>query len=117
MDTRTGLMWAQNDNGQNITWGDAKSYCDNYRVGDYTDWRMPTRSELAGLYDESKRKLSDCGWIVHITELIHLSCSWLWSSDTSGYAAYYIYFDNGSQFTLPQSLDNNFRVIPVRNSK
>jgi hypothetical protein len=50
-DTRTGLMWAAKDNGSKINWANAKSYCENYRGGGYTDWRMPTQDELAELYD------------------------------------------------------------------
>jgi len=32
-DTRTGLMWAAKDNGADINWQHAKSYCENYRGG------------------------------------------------------------------------------------
>jgi hypothetical protein len=46
-------MWAERDNGSDIHWAKAKSYCENYREGGYTDWRMPTQDELAGLYDSS----------------------------------------------------------------
>ena len=52
MDTRSGLMWAAKDNGVNIRQQGGKSYCENYRAGGYTDWRMPTQDELAGLYDK-----------------------------------------------------------------
>ena len=65
MDTRTGLMWASRDNGKDISWQEAKSYCENYRGGGYTDWRMPTMNELAGLYDENTKYPTDCGWPVH----------------------------------------------------
>ena len=34
------------------------------------DWRMPTQNELAGLYDAAKTYKSDCGYDVHLTELI-----------------------------------------------
>lgn len=53
LDTRTNLMWAAKDNGSNINWQNAKEYCENYRGGGYTDWRVPTQDELAGLYDRS----------------------------------------------------------------
>ena len=60
LDTKTNLMWAVRDNGRMINWADAKYYCENYRGGDYKDWRMPTQYELAGLYDENKTYKSDC---------------------------------------------------------
>ncbi|MEI7638915.1 MAG: DUF1566 domain-containing protein, partial [Syntrophus sp. (in: bacteria)] len=68
LDTNTNLMWAAKDNGQNVNWANAKSYCENYRGGGYTDWRLPTQDELAGLYDKSETYKSDCGGNVHLTE-------------------------------------------------
>ena len=79
LDTRTNLMWAAKDNGSDINWANAKSYCENYRGGGYTDWRMPTQDELAGLYDKAKTYKSDCGYDVHLTELFHLTCTWAWA--------------------------------------
>jgi hypothetical protein len=35
LDTKTKLMWAARDNGSNINWANAKSYCENYRGGGY----------------------------------------------------------------------------------
>ncbi len=54
LDTRTNLMWAAKDNGSDISWQGAKSYCENYRGGGYSDWRMPMQNGLAGLYDTTK---------------------------------------------------------------
>ena len=66
-------MWAAHDNASNINQYNAKSYCENYRGGGYTDWRMPTQNELAGLYDAGKTYTSNGGDLVHLTELIHLT--------------------------------------------
>ncbi len=41
IDTRTNLMWAAKDNGENVNWNVARVYCENYRGGGYSDWRMP----------------------------------------------------------------------------
>ena len=81
LDTKTGLMWAAKDNGSNIDWADAKSYCENYRGGGYTDWRMPTQDELAGLYDPNKT--NRYGYHV-ITDLIEITNYWAWSSEIRG---------------------------------
>ena len=83
LDTKTGLMWAAKDNGFDIEWQDAKSYCENYRGGGYTDWRMPTQDELGELYDAGITYQATCGDVFHITKLIHLSCNWVWASTTS----------------------------------
>jgi len=53
IDKLTGLMWAENDNGDNIDWQDAMSYCNNYHGGGYKDWRMPKLNELKVLYKKT----------------------------------------------------------------
>ena len=117
LDTWTNLMWAAHDNGSNINWAVAKSYCENYRGGGYTDWRMPTQDELAGLYDAGKTYTSNCGDGVHLTELIHLTCCWPWASETRGSEAAYFDFYNGIRYWGPQSHGSNSRALPVRSGK
>jgi hypothetical protein len=116
LDTKTNLMWAAKDNGSDINWANAKSYCRNYRGGGYTDWRMPTQDELAGLYDSAKIYRSPCGFDVHLTELIRLSCTWAWASETRGSGAAGFIFNNGARSWDPQSSKAN-RVLPVRSAK
>jgi tetratricopeptide (TPR) repeat protein len=119
LDTKTNLMWAARDNGSDIDWADAKSYCENYRGGGYTDWRMPTLDEMAGLYDVSKSYKSDCSrFDVHLTELIRLSCGVPWSSETRGSDAARFYFGDGIRGWLPQSYGGgSLRALPVRSDK
>jgi hypothetical protein len=121
LDTKTNLMWAVRDNGKIINWAEAKYYCENYRGGGYTDWRMPTLDELAGLYDESKAYKSDCGdgKDVHLaTDLIRVRCGWVWASETRGSTAAYFLFYDGTQKWSPQSdITYNFRALPVRSGK
>lgn len=83
LDTKTKLMWAARDNGGDIDWPQARSYCENYRGGGYMDWRLPGYAELATLYDTGKTYKSDCGSEVHLTDFIHLSCRMFWTSNTS----------------------------------
>jgi len=52
-DSSTGLMWASNDNGKDITWGNALKYCRSLSVAGYSDWRLPSIDELQGIYDDS----------------------------------------------------------------
>jgi len=86
-DKKTGLMWATEDSGdtkgirgyyrENFSWFDAKSYCENYDVGGYTDWRMPTLKELAELSLPTSNREG-----FKITDLIHLSKKGdVWASD------------------------------------
>lgn len=115
IDTQTNLMWADEDNGSNINWDNANKYCKNYTVGGYTDWRLPTKNELKGLFDKDKSKAAMCDEkiMVHFaTELIDLTCCALWAFDTS------VYFDIGRPHgRLPKGGGFNHRVVPVRTIK
>lgn len=121
LDTRTNLMWAARDNGEDINWWNAKSYCENYRGGGYTDWRMPTQRELAGLYDRSKSykpitRLDD----VHLTDLIQLTGCRPWASDVRDSKAAYFDFRARIPYWLPPSYDKGYdglRALPVRSGK
>ena len=113
LDTRTNLMWAADDNGSNIDWYNAKSYCENYRGGGHTDWRMPTQDELVELYDAAKTYKSDCGDDIHLTELIRLTCGALWASETRGSAASAFRFRDGERGWAPQSGGRGLRALPV----
>jgi hypothetical protein len=124
LDTRTNLMWAAKDNGGNINWQDAKSYCENYRGGGYTDWRMPTQGELEGLHDVGKSKPNEAALFpllrpLHLTELIDLTSCCPWASETRGSGAASVDFGGGGRLQLlgPQSDAFNYRALPVRSGK
>jgi len=117
-DTKTNLMWAAKDNGSNINWENAKSYCENYRGGGYTDWRMPTLDELAGLYDSNKSyKATQSNYNVHLTEFIQLSACCPWASETRGSGAAFFGFDGNGRHWFPQSYSLHDRALPVRSGK
>ncbi len=120
-DTSTGLMWAAKDNGRDINWSNAKSYCENYEGGGYTDWRMPTQDELAGLYDKSITNTTSstggCNGGYHLTNLINLTCCCPWASEMRGSAAVYFDFNLGNRYGLFQSNSNYYRALPVRSGK
>ena len=119
-DTKTGLMWARRDNGENINWAEAKAYCENYRGGGYTNWRMPTENELAGLYDKSKSRPVACTsyYNIHVTtELIDMNCYWYWASEENSPNAAGFNFDNGVRTWQHQAIYSNFRALPVRSAK
>jgi hypothetical protein len=110
LETRTNLFWAAKDSGKLImTWQGAKSYCENYRGGGYTNWRMPTSDELAGLYDKNKHNRYDA----RVTDLIGITYMWVWASETRGSNAAVFGFRYGTQFWYPQS-NNASHALPVR---
>jgi len=117
LDTRTNLMWAAKDSREGVNWKGAKSYCANYHVGGYSDWRLPTQHELAGLYDKSETYKSDCGHEVHLTEFIRLSCNVLWASDTDGSVAGGFRFGGGIVGGDRLSFNFSAYALPVRSTK
>jgi len=119
LDTQTNLMWAAKDNGRDISWANAKSYCENYRGGGYTDWRLSTQHELMGLFDANKSQKAECGIpaIYIATDLIHLTCWWVWGSETRGSDAAGFHFGKGPRALMPQSRASDSRALPVRSGK
>jgi len=117
LDTSTKLMWAARDNGANVNWQNAKNHCENYHGGGYTDWRMPTQDELAKLFNGAKNYKSDCGYSVGLTELIHLTCAWVWASEKRGTDATNFDFYAGKQNWSHQAIEYDSRALPVRSSK
>ena len=53
-DPATGLMWARQDNGDDVNWSQASNYCRNLNLGSHSDWRLPAYDELAAIYDQTK---------------------------------------------------------------
>lgn len=56
VDSKSGLMWTLLDSKQDTTqclnYADAKKYLEKMKVGQYSDWRMPTIEELTTLFAE-----------------------------------------------------------------
>jgi hypothetical protein len=133
LDTKTNLMWTARDNGAVLSWPDAKSYAGNYRGGGYTDWRLPTPAELAGLFDKAKTRKTFCPAAVdelgqsvdevHVTDLIHLSCVREWTSqersDKPGFVTVFdFHFGNeASRPSVKEFIDTASRVLLVRAGK
>ena len=111
IDTQTGLMWTQNDNGKDINWYEAEEYSRKLSLGGYRDWRLPTIEELEVLYDtESQEKIK-------IQKPFRLTERWAWSSTKEGSArAWYFYFGDGYRGRLPLDDSGAGRALCVRRS-
>jgi len=105
-DTQTNLMWADKDNGGDINWVNAKSYCEGYNGSGKSGWRMPTMEELLQLYNSSA-----------YGSLIKRTGSYVWSSETSGSDAASVFFYSGNRSWARQSSGSNNRALPVRSVK
>ena len=116
-DIKTGLMWAEKDNGGNIYWEKAGAYCRNYSGGGHTDWRLPTREELASLYAPEKRKRHGYN---NINEFINISSCCLWASEFRGSSegdGAYFDFVRGYWDWKSWIYFYDFRALPVRGAK
>ena len=76
VDTKTGLMWGILDSRMTelytcLTYEQGKLYAENLDIGGYTDWRLPTPDELAGIYNTSPAfpAMEDAG-------------TWYWTSES-----------------------------------
>lgn len=108
-DTLSGLMWADRDNGANCDFSGAKSYCESYKGGGKTGWRMPTVADLAGLY-QSKAYGST----------IKQTAYFIWSSETRDSTARVVRFGGlggGGLEWKKQSIVYDNRALPVRSAK
>ncbi len=52
-DTKTGLMWRQQEETQKFTWDYAMQYAKTSKFAGYSDWRLPTTDELKSLIDKN----------------------------------------------------------------
>ncbi|OQB53813.1 MAG: hypothetical protein BWX99_02304 [Deltaproteobacteria bacterium ADurb.Bin151] len=121
LDTQTNLMWAAKDNGRDIDWYSAQKYCENFRGGGYTDWRLPKKDELAELFDKSNPKHQACfpKYEIYLTNLIDLSCCCPWAAEREDSDAAYFNFDHGRTHWDERSeeVKKMYRVLPVRVAK
>ncbi|MEA3548126.1 MAG: DUF1566 domain-containing protein [Thermodesulfobacteriota bacterium] len=118
-DQKTGLIWAAQDNGANLTWGEALAYCKNYSAGGHKDWRMPTPEELATLYGASKEIKSeeDKFSVDLVTKSIQVTAPWVWTSRRSPNNKAVIYgFNFGTTRKFYRGRGMNRRALPVRSA-
>lgn len=54
VDTRTGLVWQQIDDGTSRTWKNALAYCEDLSLAGKSDWRLPNVRELRSIVDYGK---------------------------------------------------------------
>ena len=120
-DRKLGLMWAKNDNQRDIFWNQIQGWlADDFPDTIpqlYSNWRLPTVSELKSLFVEDAKYegyITDCGHPVKIVPQIRLSCILIWTSDSALGLPLAFDFNIGTAFTIDLNDNKGCRVLPVR---
>jgi hypothetical protein len=118
-DPETRLMWTKKDNGSDVNWQKARSYCQNLRLGGYSNWRLPAIDELSEIYDAKVNIAGQMGsgspatW--HVKGNLQLS-GWQWSNTqgNASWQAWLFLFANGARYSSPLTGSGLDRVLCVR---
>ncbi|HHD63064.1 MAG TPA: DUF1566 domain-containing protein [Desulfobulbaceae bacterium] len=122
-DQQQELMWGTFDNQGDISWQEAKrwvTFTFPYTIEkNYDNWRLPTTKELQNLFtsENAHDYKADCGKPVHIIPEIHLSCSWVWSSENKSITAKVFNFSRGYSYMDRMATKRGFRALAVRDIK
>lgn len=85
VDPTSGLQWTRSDNGHDINYPSAQAYCTHLALeGEHhgEHWRLPTREELASLFDREGSPARPCGdYRCPVRLSLELSAPWFWTSE------------------------------------
>ncbi len=114
-DSQTGLLWAQRDNGNDINWNNARSYCSNLSTAGGS-WQLPSMDELQGIYDGSATLQTQCGGSsCQVSPLFGLSSNWFLSNQLNGSAeAWGFFLSHGVRYSYDVWLGGGRRALCVR---
>jgi Protein of unknown function (DUF1566) len=106
------LEWRAADNGQDISWVNAKEYCGAQ------GWELPTQKQLLSLFDVSGTLATPCGSTrCKISPVFTLTSRYgfVWSSERAGSAeAWYLAMDFGTRSATPVESAMATRALCVR---
>lgn len=105
IDVASELMWCRRDNGHKANWQAASRYARSCRVGGYSDWRLPTITELTGLA-ETRAVGTDRSSAILVTG------TRAWAAETERSLAASVGVISGN-FGVRWEKDDDF-VLPVR---
>jgi len=109
VDTSNNLMWATYDNGFDIDWYTANKYCENYKLGGFNDWRMPSDKELSSLFARGIKYEGDHYDFIKITD------RFTWTSKRLGDVGAQLFNqETGKTIIFHPGNRKRNRVLPVR---
>jgi len=105
-DIATGLMWSQDDNGEQIYWKEALAYAESATLAGFNDWRLPNIKELQSIADYSATEIPvlDAS-VFNLTEVTNivdgtieqLNYPFYWSSTSNPIEENTVVVDNNSE--------------------
>lgn len=113
LDHQTGLTWASKDNGGDVDWAGAKSYCQLLGTG----WELPRIDELHAIHLPEGETGQDCiGRLTcKLTPLINMTGLTPWSQDANGPTeAWYLYLADGEKYAYDMTDTHGRRALCVR---
>lgn len=73
-DAMTGLEWSQEDvTSEPVHWEKADAACRDLRLGGHSDWRLPTRTELLTLVDDTRHSPA-----INVDAFPSCKSAWYW---------------------------------------
>lgn len=106
---RGGLTWTPRDNGSDVNWLQAGTYCADLRLGGHSDWRLPTVDELETLYDDDRPSK------YLVVDTIQLLDCCPWSGTKRDDASAWVFnFMTGSRNFIDLDVAEGMRVFCVR---
>jgi hypothetical protein len=122
-DSATGLEWTQSDNGEDIDWKAAQSFCAGKQAG----WRLPAVEELENVYRIAASRSESASCRHHacsVPGLFKLSGAWFWSATRAGREKddgrqlfWGVLMVNGARTPNLADFDYGSRALCVRTSK
>lgn len=114
-DQETGLIWAGKDNGGDVDWNGAQSYCQSLGAG----WVLPTVDELLKIYMADAQEGQQCIGLLtcKVSPLIQVSGLTPWSAQPDGPTdAWYVYLQDGKAYSYTATSTQGKRALCVRHS-
>ena len=115
VDPQANLMWQDSEATiAPTTWGNTKKYCDDLQHGGFSDWRLPSISELSNIIDDDKFKPA----LNNAFRYFSKNNTWYWSATTNSKnssSAWYVNFQDGGTYWGDMTSENSVRC--VRNIK